>query len=155
VNFNQQQSRIAGISLIALGVVAIFNLWWIVPVGLLAGGGVYLYRQRKQMGRSREAVQFAFWGLGLAVLYLTDLIFPGVLILVGLSLLMRGREQDVEARVQRGLGRFNRRRSANAVNEQDQTALQATTMAAPVQQSARPAETAQEQPAVGETVRLQ
>ncbi len=149
MNFNQQQSRMVGIGLIALGVVAIFNLWWIVPVALLAGGGIYLYRQRKQMGRTNEAVQFGFWGLGLAALYLTDLIFPGVLILVGLSLMMRGREQSVEARVQRVLGRFSRRQPATVVNDQEQTAP-----SVPVQQSARPAETIQEQPAVGETVRL-
>jgi hypothetical protein len=143
-----------GIGLIALGVVAIFNLWWIVPVALLAGGGIYLYHQRKQMGRAHEAVQFAFWGLGLAALYLTDLLFPGVLILVGLSLMMRGREQDVEARVQRVLGRFNRRQPAPTMSQPDQTTLQPTVPAAPVQQSARPAESIQEQPAVGETVRL-
>lgn len=153
MNFNQQQSRMVGIGLIALGIVAIFNLWWIVPVVLLAGGGAYLYTQRKRMGRNNEAVQFGFWGLGLAALYLTDLMFPGILVLAGLSLLMRGREHLVDARVQQLLGRFKRRQAAPATI--DQTALQpaapvASTPPAPVQ-SARPAE---DHAAVGETVRL-
>jgi hypothetical protein len=111
MNVNQTQARYAGIVLITIGVVAIFNLWWLIPSALLAAGGVIIYRRQKALGRTGEAVQAALWGLGLALLMLVDFLIPGVLLLGGASLLMRGREAQVEARAMAFVGRFSRRRT--------------------------------------------
>ncbi|MGQ9928356.1 MAG: hypothetical protein ACUVS4_15995 [Chloroflexaceae bacterium] len=95
-----RQARITGIILIVLGIVAVFKLWWLVPAALLALGGAVIYRRQRANGRVGEAVQALLWGVGLAALLLADLIFPGVLILGGVSLLLRGREADIDARLQ-------------------------------------------------------
>ncbi|HMQ30180.1 MAG TPA: hypothetical protein PKD53_05600 [Chloroflexaceae bacterium] len=115
MNLNQTQARNAGIVLIAIGVVAIFNLWWLIPSALLAAGGVAIYRRQKALGRDGEAVQAALWGLGLALLMLVDFLIPGVLLLGGASLLMRGREAEVEQRALRVVGRIGRRRAPAAM----------------------------------------
>lgn len=116
-NLNQHQARTAGIILITLGVVAIFNLWWLLPAALLAMGGVVVYRRQKLIGQTGQAVQGALWGLGLALLLLLNFLIPGVLLLGGASLLMRGREAEVEARFWATLGRLGRRRTP-ALNAQ-------------------------------------
>ena len=125
MNINQTQARYAGIALIAIGVVAIFNLWWLIPSALLATGGMVIYRRQKALGRNGEAVQAALWGLGLALLMLVDFLVPGVLLLGGASLLMRGREAEVEARALGVVGRFSRRRTP---------AITATPTVTPVEQ---------------------
>jgi hypothetical protein len=118
INLNQSQARNAGIALIVLGVVAIFNLWWLVPAAALGGAGVFAYRRSRALGRTGEAVQAALWGLGLAVLYLIGAIFPGILLLAGASLLLRGREQEADARAQRVIGRIaSRRRVASTPSQ--------------------------------------
>lgn len=114
VNLNSKQTRIAGIALIVLGVVAVFHLWWLIPSALLAAGGVVIYRRQKALGRTGEAVQGALWGIGLAFLLLIGFVFPGVLLLGGASLLLRGREPEVEARAQRLLTAVTSRRRAPA-----------------------------------------
>ncbi|NTU83379.1 MAG: hypothetical protein HGA45_29090 [Chloroflexales bacterium] len=114
MNLNKKQARYAGIALIAFGLVTIFHLWWAIPSALLAAGGVVIYQRQKAIGRTGEAVQAALWGLGLAVLMLVDFIFPGALLLGGASLLMRGREAEVEARAMALVGRFSRRRASAA-----------------------------------------
>ncbi|MCS6882870.1 MAG: hypothetical protein RMK84_17635 [Oscillochloridaceae bacterium] len=103
-----RQARIAGIVLIVLGIVALFNLWWLVPAALLALGGVVIYQRQRAIGRVGEAVQALLWGMGLAALLLADVIFPGVLILGGVSLLLRGREAGIDARLQTLVARFRR-----------------------------------------------
>ena len=145
MNLNQKQARNAGIVLIVLGLVAIFDLWWMIPAALLATGGVVIYRRQKALGRNGEAVQAALWGLGLAVLMLIDFIMPGVLLLGGASLLMRGREAEVEARALKVVGRIGRRRTP--------------AMPAPQAPAATPPQPitiveAREQPTGTETVRL-
>jgi hypothetical protein len=118
INLNQSQARNAGIFLIVVGVVAIFNLWWLVPAVALGGAGIFAYRRSRALGRTGEAVQAALWGLGLAVLYLIGAIFPGILLLAGASLLLRGREQAADVRAQRVIGRMtSRRHTANAPSQ--------------------------------------
>lgn len=109
---NQQQTRYAGIALITLAVVIIFNLWGLIPVALLAGGGAMIYQRERSMGRTNSAVQAGLWGLGLALLYMLDFVLPGVLLLAGASLLLRGKEDQADARVQRVLSRMPHRRIA-------------------------------------------
>lgn len=150
MNLNQSQARNAGVALIALGVIAVFNLWWLIPSALLAAGGVAIYRRQKALGRTGEAVQAATWGLGLALLLLVDFLLPGVLLLGGASLLMRGREAQVEERALRVIGRFGRRRAP---------APSAPTFAAPQAPAAAPQQRVtiveqREQPTGNETVRL-
>jgi hypothetical protein len=50
------------------------------------------YVQRRNMGRTIEAVQLLVWGGGLGLLFLLDFLWPGILLLAGASLLLRGRE---------------------------------------------------------------
>lgn len=111
MNLNQQQARYAGIALIVLGVVAVFNLWGLIPLALLAGGGYAIYRRQQALGRPNEAIQALLWGVGLAVLMALDAIWPGVLLLGGASLLLRGREAQAEQRVAALLGQVTRRRA--------------------------------------------
>jgi len=100
------QTRLIGLILITIGVVAIFRLWWLVPVALLAGGGIVIYRRQRNLGRIDEAVQALLWGVGLALLSLFKLLWPGILILGGASLLLRGREAEVEQRMWALLGQL-------------------------------------------------
>ncbi|MEI7769411.1 MAG: hypothetical protein WCI67_05450 [Chloroflexales bacterium] len=143
MNLNQKQTRVAGIALIALGVVAVFHLWWAIPSVLLAAAGVAIYRRQRALGRTNEAVQGALWGVGLAVLMLLHFVFPGVLLLGGASLLLRGRELDADQRAHGMLATITSRRAA-----------------APAQPVAQPAAQQpkvtiiNEQPSTGETVRL-
>lgn len=111
MNLNQQQGRRVGGALLALGVIVIFNLWWLVPAALLATGGIVIYRRQRAIGRTGEAVQGLLWGLGLALLLLLEFILPGVLLLGGVSLLLRGREAALEARVLGAIGSLGRRRT--------------------------------------------
>ncbi len=146
MNLNQSQARMAGMILLALGVAAIFNLWWTIPAVLLAIGGVVIYRRQKSIGRTNEAVQGALWGLGLALLLLVDFIFPGVLLLGGASLLLRGHEAEAEARVLALVGRFSRRRAPVAMPVPQATVSVPQPRVTIVEQ--------REQPANPETVRL-
>jgi hypothetical protein len=114
MNLNSQQTRIAGIGLIALAVVIIFNLWSLIPVVLLAGGGAYIYRREHSAGRINSAIQGGLWGFGLALLYLIDFVLPGILLLAGTSLLLRGKEEQADVRVQNTLRRLPRRRIAQS-----------------------------------------
>jgi hypothetical protein len=143
VNLNQKQTRVAGIALIALGVVAVFHLWWTIPSVLLAAGGVAIYRRQRALGRTGEAVQGALWGVGLALLLLIDFVVPGVLLLGGASLLLRGRELEADQRAHRMLANITSRRSA----------AQPQAPAQPVAQQPK-VTIINEQPSTGETVRL-
>jgi len=80
------QSLGSGIFLIGLGIlfllpgVAFFP--WILAVIGLAGLPTALAHQRGWYG-----IQGAFWLIGLAILFATNLLWPGILILIGLSTL--------------------------------------------------------------------
>ncbi|MCX7859334.1 MAG: hypothetical protein N2385_04530 [Chloroflexus sp.] len=115
MSLQNDQTRFIGLLLVALGVVAIFKLWWLVPIALLAGGGIAIYRRQRSLGRTNEAVQALLWGVGLALLSLFNLVWPGILVLGGISLLMLGREAEVEQRMWALLGQvlnWNRRPAA-------------------------------------------
>ena len=114
MNLNAQQTRIAGFALIAFAVVMILDLWWLLPVAMLGGAGVAIYRRERSIGQINSAVQGGLWGLGLAVLYVLGAIFPGVLLLGGASLLLRGNEAKVDAKVQEIIERRRARRSFQA-----------------------------------------
>lgn len=100
MNMEKRQTAILGGLLIILGVVWVFNLWWLLPPAVLATAGVAAYVQRRRLGRVAEGVQVALWAIGMAILLLVGFVFPGVLFLAGLSLLTRGREGNIDARIQ-------------------------------------------------------
>ena len=151
MNLNQQQTRYAGIAVIVFGIVAVFNLWWLIPSALLVGGGAVIYQRQRASGRTGEAVQALLWGVGLAVLMLADFVFPGVLLLGGASLLLRGREPQADARVQATVARFARRRTPAVTATPAMSAPQAP-VAQPQQRVTIVNST--EQPSTSETVRL-
>jgi lysylphosphatidylglycerol synthetase-like protein (DUF2156 family) len=105
MNLQKNQSVAVGIFLIAIGVVALFGLWNLLLPGILAVAGVVVYTQRQRAGRTIEAVQAGMWCFGLALLFAFHALWPGILFLAGLSILARGREFDIDDRVQRLLGR--------------------------------------------------
>jgi hypothetical protein len=94
------------------------------------------------MGRTIEAVQGGLWGVGLALLFLTGFVWPGLLFLAGASILVRGREQQLDDQVQRLLGRASRR-PGTAITP-------VTTQHVPISTYQPPVETV----AMGETTRL-
>ena len=112
MNFNKQSSVVAGVFLIALGLVWWLNLWSLLLPGALLVGGAVAYTQRRQLGRTIEAVQVGLWGVGLALLFMLHFLWPGVLLLAGTSVLVRGREGRIDAAVQQLIGRFARRPAA-------------------------------------------
>lgn len=105
-NMSPQQQRHLGIALVVVGILAVLRLWWMLPVAILAGIGVYLYIERRKQGRVAAAVQSGLWLVGLALLLLLHLIFPGIFLLAGGSLLLRGREHTADQRVSGWLGRI-------------------------------------------------
>src|SRR5262245_31584295 len=112
MNFNKQPSVALGAFLIGLGIVWWLHLWaLLLPAALLIGGAV-AYQQRRNMGRTIEAVQVGLWGVGLALLFMLHFLWPGVLFLAGASVLMRGRETNVDAYVQNAIAQVRRRPSA-------------------------------------------
>lgn len=119
MNTNQQRTLYAGTALIGLGVVALLDLWWLVPVVLFAGVGYLVYTTRRSIGRYDEAVQGGLWGIGMALLWMIG-IFPGIILLAGASLIVRGRETQVDAKVQQLLGQgqaaLQSRRSAQSTS---------------------------------------
>jgi hypothetical protein len=146
MNLDKRQSVIAGVFLITLGLVWWLNLWWLIWPGALAAAGVAAYVQRRASGRLVEAVQGGLWGVGLALLFLLNFVWPGLLFLAGGSILLRGREHLADDRLQRLLGRVRRQPGAMQPVRSQQV---------PVTSYAPPAETVEtSQPAVGETTRL-
>lgn len=148
MRIDNRQARFLGIILIALGIIAVFGLWELVLPATLAVGGWFMYVQRRQMGRTNEGVQFGLWGIGLALLLLVGMIpfFPGILVIVGASLLARGREQKIDQRIQRLTGQLQSgRRSPTTPRVQD----------VPVRQSyVHAQETEEDASSAGKTIRL-
>ncbi len=95
-NTDQKTLRLLGIGLIVLGVVFALNLWSLLPVLVLGSVGAYVYTMRRKEARVVAAVQSGLWLMGLALLFLVDFVFPGILLLAGASLLLRGREPQVD-----------------------------------------------------------
>ncbi|GAB4113683.1 MAG: hypothetical protein Fur005_08870 [Roseiflexaceae bacterium] len=107
-NPNRQQI-IAGGALIMLGLVWWLNLWSLILPAALIGGGVAAYFQRRSYGRRNEAMQALLWGIGMGLLILLKFVWPGVLFVAGLSILLRGREDQVESAMQLAISRIRRR----------------------------------------------
>lgn len=143
---NRQQSVVAGGLLIGLGIVWWLNLWWLIWPGALLAAGVMAYTQRRRLGRTVEAVQAGLWLIGLGVLFLLGFVFPGVLLLAGASILLRGREQQVDDQVQAWFGglRTGRSGSQNRLPSQHTPVTTAPTLEPQ----------AVEVPSVGKTTRL-
>ena len=153
MNLNKQPTVAMGVFLIALGLVWWLNLWSLLLPAALLVGGVVAYQQRRRLGRTVEAVQVGLWGVGLAVLFLVHFVWPGILFLAGASVLMRGREDRVDAYLQEAAARVRRpRRVAHAVPAQrvEITTGQPAPIA-PVQPQPAARES---QPTTGETTRL-
>jgi hypothetical protein len=109
---DNRRSAAIGIGLIVLGVIWWLNLWWLLLPGALIAGGVAAYIQRRAT-RAPEAVQVGLWGVGLGLLLLIDFVFPGVLFLAGISILARGREPEIDSRVQRLISGLRRPRATS------------------------------------------
>jgi hypothetical protein len=146
MNPNKQQTVMLGGFLIVIGLVIWLNLWWLVWPGVLVGAGVLAYRQRRRLGRPVEAVQAGLWCFGLALLFLTHF-WLGVLFLAGLSLLLRGRELQVDAAVQQLISQARSRPAAPRPITSQQVPISTQPPAAP------PVGT-YEDPATGNTTRL-
>ncbi len=108
--YDNRRSAAVGIGLIVLGVIWWLNLWWLLLPGALIAGGVAAYIQRRAT-RTSEAVQGGLWGVGLGLLILIDFLFPGVLFLAGISILLRGREPEIDDQMQRFVSGLRRPRS--------------------------------------------
>lgn len=124
---NQKQTGLIGAILIGLGVVWWLNLWWMIWPGVLAAAGIAAYYQRRQMGRTVEAVQAGVWLVGMALLFVLSFFWPGILFLAGASILMRGREYEIDNRIQRligGVGRSTTHRTTQQVPVMTQTPQQ-------------------------------
>ncbi|MBC8075068.1 MAG: hypothetical protein H7Y32_03250 [Chloroflexales bacterium] len=96
-----QRTVYAGVALIVLGALFLTGMGGLLPALALAGGGVYLYQTQRRAGSVDKALVGGLWGVGLALIWLTGAWLAGLLLLGGLTVLMRGREQRVDATVQR------------------------------------------------------
>ena len=153
MNFNRQPSVALGAFLIGLGLVWWLNLWSLLLPAALLIGGVVAYQQRRRMGRTIEAVQVGLWGVGLALLFMLGFVWPGVLFLAGASMLMRGRENNVDTYVQNALAQARRRPVATRPTPTQQVEITTTPPAPLPQPQPRPAVN-QNSSNTGETTRL-
>ncbi|MDZ4722040.1 MAG: hypothetical protein SH847_26565 [Roseiflexaceae bacterium] len=117
LNNNKRQTVVMGIFLIALGVVWWLNLWWLLLPAAMIIAGVVGYLQRRSAGRNDEAMQAALWGIGMGLLFLTSFVWPGVLFVAGASILLRGREAQVEANVRHAITRVRSNRARRSSTE--------------------------------------
>jgi hypothetical protein len=118
MNSNRQQSVTIGAALIALGIVWWFNLWWLIGPAALIAGGAFAYIQRRNLGRQNEAFQIALWCVGFGLLLLLGFAWPGILFLLGASLLLRGREYEAETRVREVVARVRQGRATRPIPTQ-------------------------------------
>lgn len=109
MNGQKNQTVVLGATLIGLGVVWWLNLWWLVAPAALVGAGIVGYNYRRQLGRPVEAVQAGLWCIGLALILVLNF-WAGLLLLAGASILIRGREETIDARVQQTIGQARSRR---------------------------------------------
>ena len=109
MNASKRQGAVLGIFLIAIGLVWWLNLWWLLLPGALMIGGAAGYLQRRAAGRTAEGMQLALWGIGLGLLFLLGFVWPGILFLAGASVLLNGREAQVESYAQNALARVRNR----------------------------------------------
>jgi TM2 domain-containing membrane protein YozV len=129
-----RQATIAGVFLIAVGLLWWLNLWWLLLPAALMVAGVAGYLQRHAVGRDNEALQAGLWGIGLGLLFLVGFVWPGILFLAGASVLLRGREDQARAALEQVVvqvrGRVRPQRRAEQVPVES-----VPTFAVPVQTS--------------------
>ena len=154
MNLNKQSTVAAGVILIGLGVVVLFNLWSLIFPAALLVGGVVAYQQRRSMGHLNEAVQVGMWGVGLALLFLIHFFWPGVLFLAGASVLARGREGQIDAYAQRLITQFSPRARAATRPTSTQHVPITSSYPQPLPPAAQQPTQAEKAPATGETTRL-
>jgi hypothetical protein len=114
LNTTNRQTVIMGVFLIALGVVWWLNLWSLLLPAAMIVAGVVGYLQRRSAGRKDEAIQAALWGIGMGLLFLAGFVWPGVLFIAGASILLRGREAQVEASVRQAITRVRPNRASRS-----------------------------------------
>jgi hypothetical protein len=114
LNNTNRQTVVMGVFLIALGVVWWLNLWSLLLPAAMIVAGVAGYLQRRSAGRKDEAIQAALWGIGMGLLFLTSFVWPGVLFIAGASILLRGREAQVEASVRHAITRVRPNRASRS-----------------------------------------
>ena len=153
MNINKQPTVALGVFLIALGLVWWLNLWSLLLPSALLVGGVVAYQQRRQLGRTIEAVQVGMWGVGLALLFLLHFVWPGILFLAGASVLVRGREDRVDAYVQQAIARVRRPRLARHSAPSQRVEI-TTSQPAPIAPAQPQAAARESSPNVSETTRL-
>jgi hypothetical protein len=151
---NPQQQRHLGIALLVVGILIALRLWWMLPAAILGGIGAYLYIERRKQGRVAAAVQSGLWLVGLSLLLVLDLVFPGIFLLAGGSLLLRGREHEADRRVSGWLSRVGIH--VGAVGAGDPHAQAPLAPAAQTPQAQQPDAQAEQVnvPNTGETTRL-
>jgi hypothetical protein len=154
MNLNKQSTVAAGVILIGLGIVVLFNLWSLIFPAALLVGGVAAYQQRRRMGHLNEAVQVGMWGVGLALLFLVHFFWPGVLFLAGASVLARGREGQIDAYAQRLITQFSPRSRPTARPTPTQNVPITTSYPQPLTPAAQQRTEAEKTVATGETTRL-
>ncbi len=111
-NIENRRAMALGGALLGLGLVWALNLWWLLLPASLVAAGVIGYRERRKIGRHDEAIQAGLWGTGLAMIVLLGAWLPGLLILGGTSLLLRGRETAMFDRLLAWVGLLLRRAPA-------------------------------------------
>lgn len=136
-----RQQVVVGSVLIGVGLVWWLHLGWLVLPAALVAAGVYAYLRQRSQGQTAQAVQAGLWLCGMGLLFLVHLVFPGVLLLAGASILMRGREHAVDDQVQGLIAMVKAPRVASAP-------------ARPAQHVPITAESGSEVPSTGETTRL-
>lgn len=100
MNEHRYKSLSAGLFLIGLGMLFLLRLgiWpWILVVIGLAGLPAALESNRGWLG-----YQSAFWLIGLALLFASGYLWPGILILIGLSVLLGGMAHGSQRAVEEG-----------------------------------------------------
>jgi hypothetical protein len=100
MNEHRHKSLSAGLFLIGLGLLFLLRvgIWpWILAVIGVAGLPAALASNRGWLG-----FQSAFWLIGLALLFASGYFWPGILILVGLSVLLGGLAHGASRTVDEG-----------------------------------------------------
>jgi hypothetical protein len=135
-------------------------MWGLIPALVLGGLGAYVYTERRRQGRIEAGVQSGLWLLGVALLLVIRFFFPGILILAGASLLMRGREHVVNRKVEEFLDKMGIKLPSpyNGQNPITHAPSASSVQHTPAQQAPHTPDQEQAQtaskPSTGETTRL-
>ncbi|NJP05038.1 MAG: ABC transporter ATP-binding protein [Chloroflexaceae bacterium] len=149
------QSFYLGIFLIVFAIMILFKLWWILalaPIIALSAVGAFVYHYQRQQGHIARAVQSGLWLIGIAILLVIKAFGVGLLLLAGTSLLLRGREEQVDAAVQQFIRQLRQRIGLETAPASPIAYQAAAPSASPATEPAAPAST--DEPHTGPTRRL-